>query len=188
MAIIKIWNKNIEYKIEKRQKAQDNFIFNINKKIFDVFKIKEIKDIILLEINSQIYKAKILNRTKNNIEIYIFNFNKSFNFSLKNTKNINGAKLAPNENDFKEEILSPIAGRVIKINVQKNQFINKNDLLVTIESMKMENEIRAQFNGFIKNIQIAPEDLVQPNEILMKISKKGEYCAKTKNKNGAKEI
>ena len=62
---------------------------------------------------------------------------------------------------------SPLAGRIVKILVKPGDQVNKNQLLVVIESMKMENEIRATFNGFIKNISISDGNLVQQNQVLI---------------------
>ncbi|MFH1254567.1 MAG: acetyl-CoA carboxylase biotin carboxyl carrier protein subunit [bacterium] len=62
---------------------------------------------------------------------------------------------------------SPLAGRIIKILVKPGDQVSKNQLLVIIESMKMENEICATFPGFIKNISITEGNLVQQNQVLI---------------------
>jgi len=62
---------------------------------------------------------------------------------------------------------SPLAGRIVKILVNPGDLVSKNQLLVIIESMKMENEIRATFPGFIKNISISEGNLVQQNQVLI---------------------
>ena len=67
------------------------------------------------------------------------------------------------------------AGKIIKIYVNQNDFVKKNQPLLIIESMKMENEIRAEADVFIKNIQIRQSDLVQQDQLLMIFEKKGEY-------------
>jgi len=66
-----------------------------------------------------------------------------------------------------QTLKSPLAGRIIKILVKTGDQASKNQLLVIIESMKMENEIRATFPGFIKNISITEGNLVQQNQVLI---------------------
>ena len=66
-----------------------------------------------------------------------------------------------------QTLKSPLAGRIVKILVKTGDQVSKNQLLVIIESMKMENEIRATFPGFIKNISITEGNLVQQNQVLI---------------------
>jgi biotin carboxyl carrier protein len=64
-------------------------------------------------------------------------------------------------------LAAPLAGRVIKSFISASQAVKKNDLLITIESMKMENEIRASRNGFIKTVSFKEGDLVKANQVLI---------------------
>ncbi|MBD3272866.1 biotin/lipoyl-binding protein [Candidatus Dependentiae bacterium] len=184
MAIINLWDKNQEYKINK---IENKYVIEKINKTFKTKIIKKDKKIFFIEINSALYKAKILNKTENYIEIFIFNFNKSFLFSLKKIQKTNHTELI-NTDIFKTELKSPLAGRVIKIHVKENEFIKKNQTLISIESMKMENEIKASDNCFIKTIQISQSDLVKQNQILMTFIKKGDCSAKPKNKYETKKI
>ncbi len=75
---------------------------------------------------------------------------------------------APRESAIAERALrSPLAGRVVKILVKPGDKVSKNQLLVIIESMKMENEIHATLHGFIKNVSIMEGNLVQQNQVLI---------------------
>jgi biotin carboxyl carrier protein len=73
----------------------------------------------------------------------------------------------PQASSNEQTLKSPLAGRIIKILVKTGDQVSKNQLLVIIESMKMENEIRATFPGFIKNISITEGNLVQQNQVLI---------------------
>jgi len=74
------------------------------------------------------------------------------------------AKNSPQQNNT---LCAPLAGRVIKQCVSAQQSIKKGQQLVIIESMKMENELRAESDAFIKTIQIKQGDVVQANQVLM---------------------
>lgn len=62
---------------------------------------------------------------------------------------------------------SPLAGRVFVVAVIEGQVVKKHQPLLTVESMKMENEICAPYDAIIKTLLIKPGDLVQPNQRLI---------------------
>ena len=51
-------------------------------------------------------------------------------------------------------IKSPLHGKVLEINVKKNQIIKKGDLMMVIEAMKSENRILSPQNAKVKNIAV----------------------------------
>jgi methylmalonyl-CoA carboxyltransferase small subunit len=62
---------------------------------------------------------------------------------------------------------SPIAGVVIKVNVQEGQQLQENDLLLVLEAMKMETNVTAPVAGKVKSIEVGPGDAVQVNQVLV---------------------
>jgi biotin carboxyl carrier protein len=79
---------------------------------------------------------------------------------------------------------SPLAGRVIKILVGQSQAVSKNQPLVVIESMKMENELCAPYDAVIKTQYIFEGDVVKTNQVLLSLErKKGEGDATTEDGN-----
>lgn len=152
----------------------------------------ETNNILILDINNKLYKAKLIKNTQEELVIYIYNFKKTITLN-KNIKNnfsnkISPAKITNFENSFQENLKCPISGKIIKIHVKENDCVRKNQTLVTIESMKMENEIKAISDCFIKTIHIFESSLVKQDEILMNFSKKGENSNGTENKNGSTKI
>ncbi len=69
---------------------------------------------------------------------------------------------------FKNTLHAPLAGRVVKTFVQLNQLVQKNDRLLILESMKMENEIRAEHQGYVTEIMITEGDVVQSKAPLIR--------------------
>ena len=145
------------------------------------------KNILYFETNNKIFKAKITQKTETQLLVYIYNFNKNFSINLE-SKFLPAKKTQIKENSFEKQLQSPLSGRVIKINVQEGQLVTKNQTLVIIESMKMENEIKAKNEAFIKSIPIMKGDLIKPNQILMTFEKKGEKNATVKNQNEPEAI
>ncbi len=62
---------------------------------------------------------------------------------------------------------SPIAGVVIRCNVQTGQQIQPNDLLLVVEAMKMETNVTAALPGKVKNIRVQPGDGVQVGQVVV---------------------
>ena len=52
------------------------------------------------------------------------------------------------------EIKSPLHGRILEINVKKNQIIKKGDLMMIIEAMKSENRILSPKDAKVKKIAV----------------------------------
>ena len=67
-------------------------------------------------------------------------------------------------------ITSPLSGCVVKVFVQPGQTILPGQTVATIESMKMENEIRALSHAVIQTIPITHGDMVQKNQVLITLA------------------
>ena len=80
-----------------------------------------------------------------------------------------GAEPSPDEENVEEAKVcrSPVAGVVVKLNVQPGQTLQTNDLMMVLEAMKMETNITAPVAGKIKNITVAQGDGVKVNQILV---------------------
>lgn len=69
-----------------------------------------------------------------------------------------------------EMISSPLPGKVLSIKVAAGQAVKEGDLLLTIEAMKMENEIVATIDGTVEEVMVAAEDTVQIGDSLISIA------------------
>ncbi len=66
-------------------------------------------------------------------------------------------------------VTSSMQGTVLKIKVKKGDTIKKDDVILTIEAMKMEQEIHAEKDGEVKEIFVKEGDPVQRGDILMQV-------------------
>jgi methylmalonyl-CoA carboxyltransferase small subunit len=62
---------------------------------------------------------------------------------------------------------SPMAGIVVRVNVQPGQEIQLNDVLMVLEAMKMETNITAPVTGRVKSVNVQAGDAVQVNQVLV---------------------
>ncbi len=70
------------------------------------------------------------------------------------------------------KIKAPMPGKVIKLLVAEGDAIRKNQTLVIVEAMKMENEIKSSFEGSVKKIHVAAGELVDPERVLLELEAK----------------
>jgi biotin carboxyl carrier protein len=70
----------------------------------------------------------------------------------------------------KGAVTAQIAGRVLSIKVTAGQSVARGDVLLLLEAMKMENEIKAPADGVVKEIAVAEGTRVAEGETLVIIA------------------
>ena len=66
-------------------------------------------------------------------------------------------------------IRSPMPGGIVAVPVKEGQDVKKGQTVVVLESMKMENELKAPRDGTIAHVHVAPGDSVEQNKALITI-------------------
>ena len=56
---------------------------------------------------------------------------------------------------------APMPGKILKVNATAGAAVKKGDVLVVLEALKMENEIRAPQDGSIETVECAAGDTVE---------------------------
>jgi biotin carboxyl carrier protein len=67
-------------------------------------------------------------------------------------------------------IRSPMPGLIVAVKATEGQIIEKGDSLCVLESMKMENEIKAPRAGTVGRVYVTPGDRVEQNKVLLIIT------------------
>jgi oxaloacetate decarboxylase alpha subunit len=67
-------------------------------------------------------------------------------------------------------IVAPLAGNIFKIKVAEGQSIAAGEVVMVLEAMKMETEVRASVAGIIGNITVKEGDAVQVGETLLRLA------------------
>ena len=65
---------------------------------------------------------------------------------------------------------APMTGRIIEINVAEGDSVTVGDMLVVIESMKMENEVFSQHEGTLSKLMVADDQNVSEGEPMLEIT------------------
>ncbi|MFA5045628.1 MAG: biotin/lipoyl-containing protein [Paludibacter sp.] len=66
-----------------------------------------------------------------------------------------------------KSIKSPLPGVIVKVLVKPGQSVKRGDVLLTMESMKMENNILAEEDAIIGTIHVQPGESVMQDDILI---------------------
>ena len=64
---------------------------------------------------------------------------------------------------------SPITGVIIEIAVSVGEEVSEGDLLIVIDSMKMENEILSEHAGTIKALNVEDDQNISENDPILTI-------------------
>jgi biotin carboxyl carrier protein len=71
--------------------------------------------------------------------------------------------------EHKDEIFSPITGKINSIKVKEGDILNKGDVILTLESMKMEMIITSPQNAIIEKIYVKENEVVGQGKLLVKL-------------------
>jgi geranyl-CoA carboxylase alpha subunit len=66
-------------------------------------------------------------------------------------------------------IRAPMAGRIIKIAAEPGLMVSRGDLLVILEAMKMEHELRAPSDGIVETVSASTGDQVAIRQVLVTV-------------------
>ena len=66
-------------------------------------------------------------------------------------------------------LLAPMPGLVVRVNVKEGDAVRAGQGLVVMEAMKMENELRASANGTVKRVAATPGSAVEKGALLLEM-------------------
>jgi len=77
------------------------------------------------------------------------------------------APMPPSNKPSANGIKAPLPGSIIRVAVKVGDSVKEGDLLLVMESMKMENNILSEKNGVVKSIDVEQGQAVMQDDILM---------------------
>lgn len=69
------------------------------------------------------------------------------------------------------QLKSPMPGLVVSVAVQEGSNVQKGDVLIILESMKMQNELRAPLAGVVSRLRVQPGESVERGQSLLFVGK-----------------
>jgi len=72
------------------------------------------------------------------------------------------------------QVRPPMPGKVVKVLAAEGDAVRRNQALVIVEAMKMENEIRSAIDGRVRKVHVAEGDLVDPGRSMIELEREAE--------------
>ena len=69
-----------------------------------------------------------------------------------------------------EEVKSPMPGTILDVPVKAGQSVKKGDVLVVLEAMKMENEIKAGHDAVVASVAVSKGESVDTGAVLVTLN------------------
>lgn len=82
-------------------------------------------------------------------------------------RRMGGAEITPS-GEF--HLKAPMPGLIVAIPVEEGQEVSKGDILLVLESMKMQNELKAPRDGIVARVQVKDGDNVAQNTIMITLA------------------
>jgi len=123
-----------------------------------------------IKIGEKVYDIEISELGEGKVKIVVNGKEFIFGEINETKEKISIAKASFPKRDFsKKEILAPIDGIISEIFVKEGDFVKKNQKLLFLSSMKMENEIVSDLEGKIKEVLVKKGQKVKKDEVLIKL-------------------
>ena len=130
-------------------------------------------ELLQLRVNNvnYLFKAEPVHDTDiKNTEFILKYDSKYYKMVCKNELELLTEKFAKSRggSKIKNELTSPMPGAIVKINVKEGDSVKKGDVLVVLEAMKMENELKATADCKVQKILVEEKMSVDKNHLLIK--------------------
>jgi biotin carboxyl carrier protein len=132
--------------------------------------------VMVLRIDGNNYVIKCETDTESDSEIkntdFILELNgNNYKLTCKSELDLLLEKFSKTKSDkgFRKDILSPMPGSIVKINVREGDKVRKGQVLLVLEAMKMENELKAAQDCIVNKVLAEEKKPVDKGQILLKL-------------------
>ncbi len=73
--------------------------------------------------------------------------------------------------DLAYSMSAPMPGVILEINVAPGASVNKGDVVMVLEAMKMKNDLHASRTGVVESVDVAQGDQVKYGQVLLRFAK-----------------
>lgn len=138
------------YEVELLKKMNDNvFSFSVNQRLLQVELDFEKNGNLNISHDGMVYEVDITDSTRKILSKYIQNSGKS----------------ATKEGTVK----APMPGMIVKIFAQEGIYVMKDEKIMVVEAMKMENILKSPVSGTVKSVKVKEGTAVDKNTLLLEI-------------------
>ena len=154
-----------EYNVEGKKIAENLVSAVINGKEVSLKIIKD-KDSFFLDRNGILIPVFFAKDDDYNIYLYVDG--EAYKIHQKTVEEQAGAHGGGGSSG---EIEPPMPGKVLKVMVKEGDSVEENQVLILMESMKLQVEVKAPFEGKVKELKVKEGQTVNAGEVIVKIEK-----------------
>jgi biotin carboxyl carrier protein len=126
---------------------------------------------LILRVNDQNFYLNISSDDNHPGHILIESRGELFRVKCRNELGRLIEKMGYNKSDgnYMKKILSPMPGVIVKLNVKEGQQLKQGDVILVLEAMKMENEIKAERECIVRKVNTTEKKSVEKGELLIEL-------------------
>ncbi len=156
---------NEEFNIEKRNISENRLSGIVNGERVELGIIRDGDDV-FLERDGVFIPVFFVRDDNNNLYLHIGG--EAFTV---HQKTIEEQAEGGNQGASSGDIEPPMPGKILKILVKDGEKVEENQVLILMESMKLQVELKSPFDGVVKELRVKEGDTVNAGEIVIKIEK-----------------
>ncbi len=156
---------NEEFNLEKRNVAENKLSGIVNGEKVELNLIRD-GDNFFLERDGVFIPVFFVRDDKNNLYLHI-----GGETYIVHQKTIEEQAEGGNQGASSGDIEPPMPGKILKIMVNKGDKVEENQVLILMESMKLQVELKSPFDGVVKELRVKEGDTINAGEIVIKIEK-----------------
>jgi len=142
-----LWINNRELEVNLESRKGRHYLFRINNQLINVWGITDLSEI-FLDLEGKQFKFR---RTDISDRRYI-------------------RQDKQQKSQFNGEILAPLSGKVVQINVMEGDRVTEGEPMVVIESMKMENKILSDQEAIVEQLVVSVGQQVHTHQTLLTLA------------------
>lgn len=142
----------------------------INAEEKDIFFLEHKNTLSTFSMNNKTYRCEITQKDQNKITVkvngveYRYNLESIFSYLRQGLLKLDKDNLQDNN------LRSPMPGKIVDVFMSEGDLVNEGEPILSLEAMKMQNEINAACTGIIRKIFVASGQSVIKDELLVEIS------------------
>ncbi len=159
-------NNNL-YEVEFLRKKDTSYKLIVNGEKYNVCGRYDSENELRFKINSDYFQASCSEDKKGNGFVTIASY--TFDVRRKDVlpEEMSVSELMESTGMIGNTVKAPMPGRIVKVIAKENDEVKKGDVLLILESMKMENQITAPKDATIKTIFVVEGDMVDGSKTLV---------------------
>ncbi len=157
--------ENEEFNVEKKTLSENRLSAAVNGKEVSLTVFQE-GDNFYLEKDGILIPIFFVNDNKNNLYLHI----KGETYAV-HRKTVEEQAEGGSHGIANGEIEPPMPGKILKIMVNEGDKVEENQVLLLMESMKLQVEVKAPFDGIVSKLSVKEGQTVNTGEVVIKIEK-----------------